>query len=193
MQLVAFLFPYCTGFCPLIALHLVGLETALRGTGLANEVQFVAFNVDPKHTGPKQAAAFLTEYGWNPHDLRFQFLTGSPEATRRVVRGGYHVYWQPPSANAFRHIAMPGNISNNYTLLDHPLLNGHACAQVHVTQGAGGGVLNGHHVGVWYTGSRWAIYNQDLASMPIGAEFHVVVDARQVFECSDVIFADAFD
>lgn len=107
--------------------------------------------------------------------------------------GGYHVYWQPPSANAFRHIAMPGNISNNYTLLDHPLLNGHACAQVHVTQGAGGGVLNGHHVGVWYTGSRWAIYNQDLASMPIGAEFHVVVDARQVVECNDVIFAGAFD
>jgi Uncharacterized protein SCO1/SenC/PrrC, involved in biogenesis of respiratory and photosynthetic systems len=100
VQLVTFLFPYCTGFCPLIALHLVGLETELRSAGLANQVQLLAFNVDPTHTGPKQAAAFLKEYGWDPKDLRFQFLTGSAAATSRVVRDGYHVYYQQVSDTA---------------------------------------------------------------------------------------------
>lgn len=115
------------------------------------------------------------------------------DSTAMGEGGGYDVYWQPPSANAYRHVAAPGNIAGNYTLLDHPLLDGNACAQVHVTQSAGQGVFNGHQIGVWYTGSRWSVFNQDGATMPVGAEFHVVIDARQAFECADVIFADGFD
>jgi cytochrome oxidase Cu insertion factor (SCO1/SenC/PrrC family) len=48
VQLVTFLSPYCTGYCPLIALHLASLEKALEAGGLAGHVQFVAFNVDPE-------------------------------------------------------------------------------------------------------------------------------------------------
>ena len=62
-----------------------------------------------------------------------------------------------------------------------------------MTQSAGQGVFNGHQVGVWYTGSRWSVFNQDSAAMPVNAEFDVIVDAQQAFECSDVIFANGFD
>ena len=100
VQVVTFLSPYCTSECPLIALHLVSLEHALRMARLAPRVQIVAFNVDPRHTGPSQAAAFQREYGWNPRDLRWQFLSGTPAQTARVVRTGYHVdYQQTPLAS----------------------------------------------------------------------------------------------
>lgn len=94
VRLVTFLFPYCTSYCPLIAIHLVALESELRAAGLQNEVQLIAFNVDPQHTGPDQTSAFLKQYGWNPKNLHWQYLTGSPTQTLRVVRQGYHIYYQ---------------------------------------------------------------------------------------------------
>lgn len=101
VQVVTFLFPYCTDYCPLIASHLVGLEQALSAAGLADRVQLVAFNVDPAHTGPQVMAAFMRQYGWNPRDTHWQYLTGSPGAVRQVVTGGFHIdYEQVPESVA---------------------------------------------------------------------------------------------
>jgi protein SCO1/2 len=97
VQVVTFLFPYCTGYCPLIALNLASLETALKAGGLADHVQFVAFDVDPAHTGPKEMAAFLAQYGWDPKDPHWQFLTGSPEAIRNVVTKGFFIDFEQVS------------------------------------------------------------------------------------------------
>jgi len=94
VQLVTFLSPYCTGYCPLIALNLASLEKTLEAGGLAGHVQFVAFNVDPEHTGPQAMAAFLKQYGWDPNDTRWQFLTGSPEAIRTVVTKGFFIEYE---------------------------------------------------------------------------------------------------
>ncbi|MGA7801353.1 MAG: SCO family protein [Gammaproteobacteria bacterium] len=94
VQVVTFLFPYCTTYCPLIAAHLVGLENLLKDLGDQNRVQIVAFNVDPSGTGPAQMRAFLKEYGWNPKDLHWQYLTGKPDRIRRVVRDGFHIAYQ---------------------------------------------------------------------------------------------------
>jgi hypothetical protein len=130
----------------------------------------------------------------------FYFAFGGPgkwfvshlDATAMGAGGGYHIYWQEPSANAFVHTTSAGNSASNYTVLDHPLLNNHRCARFQVSQGIGGATFNAHQTGIFYFGNRWAIYNQDLAAIPTGTQFHVVVDAQQVFECSDVIFADGF-
>lgn len=101
VQVVTFLFPYCTDYCPLIAAHLVSVERALEAAQLAGRVQLVAFNVDPAHTGPKVMAAFMRQYGWNPEDTHWQYLTGRPDQVRRVVTGGFHVdYEQVPEALA---------------------------------------------------------------------------------------------
>ena len=39
---------------------------------------------------------------------------------------------------------------------------------------------------------RWAIYNHNSVPMAVGAEFFVVVDPGQVFDCTDLIFKDGF-
>lgn len=94
VQVVAFLFPYCTEYCPLIAAHLKSAEQALAAAGLTRRVQFVAFNVDPEDTGTADMMAFLREYGWNPKDPHMQFLTGAPKTVRSVVTGGFGVDYQ---------------------------------------------------------------------------------------------------
>ncbi len=95
VQLVTFLFPYCTTLCPLIAAHLAALEAMdLRPAGIADKVQIVSFNVDPEGTGPKQMRAFLGQYGWDPNDTHWQYLTGSPNDVQRVVQKGFSVWYQ---------------------------------------------------------------------------------------------------
>jgi hypothetical protein len=105
---------------------------------------------------------------------------------------GFNIYAQDPSPNAYVHTVAAHNVSlAEASVLDHPLLNGVPCAQVHVTQRVGS--LNDHPYDVFYQGGRWIIYNQDVAPMPLGIQFFVVVNPRQVFECTDVIFRDGYD
>lgn len=95
VRLVTFLFPYCTTLCPLIAAHLTNLENqGLRPAGLADKVAIVSFNVDPENTGPPQMREFLRQYGWDPQDLHWQYLVGSPAEVHRVVTGGFSVWYK---------------------------------------------------------------------------------------------------
>jgi len=63
VQVVTFLFPYCTTYCPVITAHQAGLESTLRLGGLQDKVGVVAYNVDPGGTGTAQMREFLKEYG----------------------------------------------------------------------------------------------------------------------------------
>jgi cytochrome oxidase Cu insertion factor (SCO1/SenC/PrrC family) len=94
VQIVTFLFPYCTTYCPLITAHLIGLEHVLNDAGLRKRVEIVAFNVAPVDTGPKQMREFLAQYGWNPRDPHWQYLTGTRAQIRRVVTLGFHVAYE---------------------------------------------------------------------------------------------------
>jgi protein SCO1/2 len=101
VQIVSFLFPYCTTMCPLIAAHLANFENlGARPAGIADKVAIVSFNIDPAGTGPAQMRAFLKQYGWNPNDLHWQYLTGSRAAIRRVVRDGFGVAYQRVSLSS---------------------------------------------------------------------------------------------
>jgi hypothetical protein len=70
-----------------------------------------------------------------------------------------------------------GNISGHTTVIDHPALNGNANAVFQATQnwnpGGAGGTYNSRHIGIYYTGSRWALFNEDLSAMPAGAAFNI--------------------
>ncbi len=82
------------------------------------------------------------------------------------------------SPSAFRHDADLTNIELNWTTIDSPLLNGHPEAIVLVTAAepdAATAEANPHEIGVWYTGTNWAIFNQDGAPFPNGASFNVFV------------------
>lgn len=82
--------------------------------------------------------------------------------------------------DAFVHRATSENIVDNSTYIDHPAANDNRNAVVLVTQlsRAGVEVENASTVGVWFDANRdrkWAIFNQDLAPMPEGTLFTVVV------------------
>jgi len=86
------------------------------------------------------------------------------------------------STPVFTQQATAGNTSGNYTLIDHPMTNGDPNAILIVTPNwnPGGGALgtyNNHPIGVFYSSSigKWAIFNQDLTTMPVNAAFNVLV------------------
>ncbi len=97
VQVVSFLFPYCTSFCPLLASSLVQAQAMLDADGLSGQVEYVAFNVDPDNAGPGTLAAFLRQEGIDPADPAWHFLTGLPDQVRTVVRDGFHVFYQKVS------------------------------------------------------------------------------------------------
>jgi len=81
--------------------------------------------------------------------------------------------------DVFTHTATSSTITANYTVLDDPLANNNPNAVIEVTPnynpGGIGATYDNHPIGVWYTGSRWAIFNQDRAAMPVDAAFNVMV------------------
>ena len=115
---------------------------------------------------------------------------GNVDGAAMPLGVGFDVYAQPPSPNAFR-IDVP--VGSAGVLVDHPLINGVACAMPHVSR-----VYNpatGTHVAdfnVTYdaVSGRWAIASEPAIG---GDAFNVVIDAAEIAACTDRIFADGFD
>lgn len=100
VQVLSFLFPYCTTYCPIITRRLAIFERDLAAAHLSNKVQLVSFNVDPTGAGPAQMAQFLRQYGANPADPDWVFLTGTAQQIHRVVYRGMGVYYHKVSLAA---------------------------------------------------------------------------------------------
>ena len=139
---------------------------------------------------------------YNPSPVAAGYLAGADNHWYAVNLNGsavptsanFNVYSQSPSPNAFVHVSSAANIISNWTVIDHPLLNGTPCAQVMFSQRlVPGSTVNPHGTGIYYDGTHWAIFNEDLAAMPQNVQFSVLVNPAQIAECSDVIFADGFD
>ena len=87
----------------------------------------------------------------------------------------------PPSSlgTQFVHVATAANSVLDYTTIDNPLTNGNPGAILIVTPnwnpGGVGGTYNNHPIGVYYFGGKWTIFNQDLAPIPVGAAFNVII------------------
>jgi uncharacterized protein YjdB len=96
------------------------------------------------------------------------------------VGASFNIMVVAGSTSGYVHRSTAANIVSNYTLLDHPQLNGRADAKVTVTAnfnpGGGAGVYNNHAIGVLYTGTRWAVFNQNLTAMPANAAFNIFID-----------------
>ncbi len=160
--------------------------TTINNSGLDGASQRI-LQVTQHYTGTYNDHPPGVWYGFGKWNISNLDLVNIPDGAN------YNVYYQEPSKSAWEHVATAANIISNWTVLDNPIINGVPCAQVHVTQSASQGVFNEHPVGVWYTGGRWSVYNQDEVAMPEGAAFHVVVSPEQVAACSDLIFKDSFD
>lgn len=84
---------------------------------------------------------------------------------------------------AFVVVANSGNIDGHAMLIDNVLTNGDPHAMLFVTQNlnppdTGLTIYNPHPIGVFYAGGNWQIFNEDLAAMPTGASFNVLVIKR---------------
>ena len=83
------------------------------------------------------------------------------------------------SGAAFVHVATAGNSTGNYTIINNPLCNGDPNAILMVTPNLNPSntlhVYNNHPIGVWYNGSNWTIFEQDVATVPVNAAFNVLV------------------
>lgn len=72
--------------------------------------------------------------------------------------------------------------SNNF-LIEHPALNDQTAVRPQITGRFTApnypSVANPHTTGLWYTSGRWSPFNQDLAAMPQGTMFNVLVPGPQ--------------
>jgi hypothetical protein len=96
------------------------------------------------------------------------FARGAPPTPVTVAAGPPF-----PPESQFVHWADSGNTTGSTTTIDHSLTNNRPNALLFVTTNVNPPGLaaapNPHSVGVYYLGSRWAIFNQDLADMPVSA------------------------
>ncbi len=138
---------------------------------------------------------------YNPHPFTVFYLSGrwaiaNADLTDIPLNSHFNVYSQVPSKSAWVHVASTANITGtlSYTLLNHPLINGVACAELQVTQSAENGVFNDAPTGVFYESisQRWGVFNQDASAMPINAAFHITVNPEQIAACTDLIFKHSF-
>ncbi len=154
-------------------------------------------DIDHPLTNGKPNAIVMVTQNWNPsgvgntyndhpigvwyHSSVQKWAIFNQDLASMPEGAAFNVVVAPSGADVFVHTATAGNISSNWTVINHPVTNGNPNAIVMVTQnwnpGGGGGLYNDHPIGVWYDGNaqKWAIFNQDRASMPDGAAFNVSV------------------
>ena len=176
-------------------------STSFDHVATTNNISLNWSVIDHPSTNDNPNAIIIATQNWNPGGLGgvyndhnvgvwydgSKWAVFNQDTENMPENAAFNVLIPGSAAGTFVHTADETNISLNYTLLDHPSLNGNPDAIVKVTQnwnpGDVEGVYNDHAVGVWYTGSQWSIFNQDEEAMPQGASFNVLVldAASEVF------------
>ena len=171
-----------------------GSDTSLHIADVGNQGAIDSYTVlnHPDLNNNPNARLFIQTY-YNPNSLRNDHPYGvwydtntnrwiiySEDGATIPLDSAFFYTVNPLVAQTMTHRADAGNISGNYTELDHPLLNNNPNGVVLINHnwglsGASSNVIMDHPVGVWYTGSRWAIFTEDLTAMPVDIEFDIMV------------------
>lgn len=82
--------------------------------------------------------------------------------------------------NTYTHISTNSNISGNWTIIDHPQLNNNPNAtfvfcHFYGIEGPSTQVNINKNLGVWYDGSKWAIYSENPETFPSGLAFDLLI------------------
>jgi hypothetical protein len=79
------------------------------------------------------------------------------------VNLAFNVLNPTTNGTSFVHTVSAANTFNNWSLIDHPLLNGHPEAVFFITKTWSNYVYDVNHVGIWYStsSSKWSVYNED--------------------------------
>ncbi len=85
-------------------------------------------------------------------------------------------------SGVFTHKATNISTSGHVTTIDHPSINNNPKAIIMVTQNwSTTGPYNANPIGVYYSGGKWRIYNQNKVKMPLNARFNVLVNSTNSF------------
>jgi len=178
---------------------------AFAHVGSAADTSGPSTTIDNPATNGYADRIVLVRHDWTRDGIYLDhavgvFYTGSGGAGRwniglldqsaMPVGIGFDVYAQPPSPNAFRIDAPTGSQG---VQIDHPLINGVACADVHVTRIfslASPAQTADYDVEYDETSGKWMISSEPFNG---GTAFNVVIDPAQIYACTDRIFADGFD
>lgn len=180
------------------AFALTGANPAVVTASPANIRGARVINANPRPDltdGPVARGHLFVTHNWNPatptgtyfpHPVGFTntdaFSLVSLDNAPQIAGVSYNTLFLTDGAPGTLYWrAAVGNIVNNYTTIDSLLCNGRPDARLTVTANLTSrdkftGVANPHNIGVWYTGSKWAVFNQDMAAMPVNAAFSVFVD-----------------
>jgi|CXWL01.1.fsa_nt_gi hypothetical protein len=170
--------------------NLVGADTVIDLAELNNQsakILLATSNWNPGAT-PGVYNNHTTSVGFNSSN----WVVENNDFAVWTLGAAINIYGQDPSPNAYLHTATAGNTSGSLTVLDHPLLNGSACAQVNVTPRIGNHGNTTFDVFYNPGSGRWAIYNHALP-MAVSAQFNIVIDAEQVATCAGLMFSDGFE
>jgi hypothetical protein len=91
------------------------------------------------------------------------------------VGASFNVVGLKAASNIYVHTATSGTLAGDWTNLSNGYTNNNPNALVWVTPNWNTGVYENHNIGVWYTGSNWAIFNQDGTAIPTNACFDVII------------------
>lgn len=154
------------------AAGVIGLSFAMTGTGVMGVVKNES-GLNYGVYGETGSADGVGVYAMN------DVITGTALAIQGAIRvPGAGITTTTP---VFIHIATADNTSGYITCIDNAMTNGDASAILIVTQNwSPYGVYNAHPVGVYYDGSKWCIFNEDVltnppATMSFDAAFNVMV------------------
>ena len=80
--IASFIFTRCPTVCPLMTMKMRRVQDR---TTDARDIKLLSFSVDPTHDTPEVLAEYAKGHGADP--ARWRFLTGEPEAIRRIADG----------------------------------------------------------------------------------------------------------
>jgi len=92
------------------------------------------------------------------------------------VNSTYNIFIPDAGTTAYKHVATDNYYTTN---LDNPLLNDNPDAMIFVvhdyTNSPGNEGYINDEIGVWYDGSNWTIYNENIDTLFPGATFNVLI------------------
>lgn len=86
---------------------------------------------------------------------------------------------------SYKHQSSVSNITDNWTVIDHPLLNNNPNAKFVFTHNWGAqndssNVIHDKVVGAWYDGARWCLYNEDQTAFPVNVLYNLIIDGNSM-------------
>lgn len=165
-----------------IVIHVAGYSQMLvRHTATTANTHGHITTIDNTATNGKPNAVLIVSqnYGtYNANEIGVWYSGGkwkifNENRAAMPLKNVFNILVIDPKDNeAFIHVTSASNTSGHITTINNAATNGRTDIALFVSQHFG--KYNTSPVGVWYSGGKWKIYNENRQAMPIGTRFNVL-------------------